>query len=952
MSNVLKGTVMNPEKVYGKSAYEVAVANGFDGTEEEWLYSLAEEANKLAKAYADLAGESAEEAVQANASAGEHEANAKTSEDNAKVSETNAKTSETNAKTSETNAKEYERLADAHRDSAYSSEVNAKGSEIQAKDSETRAKNSETIAITSANNASHHEAIAKACETNAATSANNAYTSEVNAQESESNAQTYAERAEAAAVSAEGYARAAEESNRHARSAINEITNEIHLVGGKNIFNPLNIEQGRYNTTTGEKESVTVENQPYRSAEKIELPNVAQYKVQVFSKNAFTAGRIGVFMYDENGNFVKAVSRDITLDGCIWFDNKWGESVGVKYINFILQYCEPQLTNIINDIDIMVSESPTTTADSEFVPYSVESVEIPKLVLPNFETRLNSVETRLNGAETSIDSVAASQENTNAYLQEIELVGGKNIFNPSNIEPGLFNYDTGEKNSSSATNQPYRSAKKIQLPTDGQYKLQVFSDIAFTSGQIHVWFYDENGGFITEKWRNIAATDGTAGCIWFETAQETKDGESKTARYVNFSLHNCLPYWDDISDINIMISKSVVADGADAVFVPFVAQHIEIPRLKIPSLERRNRYKFNGKMLNIGYSTINFAPINTLENYLSVWKCGFNACKGDVRITYDNKLIMCHDAGFTIIDGLIAADYDSSNQSLIRNMYYDDCMDLRYAAKASYLGYNARVADFESYICICKEKDMIPFITIRDYNIDKVLEVMLPILAKYELTYDCIINSMTYDSLVKLRSVNKDIYATYTLNAGQVATISDVDKCLELGNCGLTIFTEPTGGNGVITSSQEALDYAKSVGVATMNGQVSTIERYKDLIRKGFSGFHINKPILDYSMTEICISVKRSGTSVAMWDTAYGAKRYNATVELNENDGCIEISNIQHQDNTLPFADAILTLWLNCLPYKVAVTNGEGSFVKTVVENGIIKIGATYDDTFNVVISI
>lgn len=40
MSNVLRGTVMNPEKVYGKSAYEVAVANGFDGTEEEWLESI------------------------------------------------------------------------------------------------------------------------------------------------------------------------------------------------------------------------------------------------------------------------------------------------------------------------------------------------------------------------------------------------------------------------------------------------------------------------------------------------------------------------------------------------------------------------------------------------------------------------------------------------------------------------------------------------------------------------------------------------------------------------------------------------------------------------------------------------------------------------------------------------------------------------------------------------
>lgn len=36
----LKGAVTYPEKIYGKSAYEVAVMNGFEGTETEWLASL------------------------------------------------------------------------------------------------------------------------------------------------------------------------------------------------------------------------------------------------------------------------------------------------------------------------------------------------------------------------------------------------------------------------------------------------------------------------------------------------------------------------------------------------------------------------------------------------------------------------------------------------------------------------------------------------------------------------------------------------------------------------------------------------------------------------------------------------------------------------------------------------------------------------------------------------
>ena len=40
MSNVLRGTIVNPDVIRGKSAYEIAVMHGFNGTEEEWLESL------------------------------------------------------------------------------------------------------------------------------------------------------------------------------------------------------------------------------------------------------------------------------------------------------------------------------------------------------------------------------------------------------------------------------------------------------------------------------------------------------------------------------------------------------------------------------------------------------------------------------------------------------------------------------------------------------------------------------------------------------------------------------------------------------------------------------------------------------------------------------------------------------------------------------------------------
>jgi hypothetical protein len=36
----IRGSVKNLDMIHGKSAYEIALLNGFEGTEEEWLASL------------------------------------------------------------------------------------------------------------------------------------------------------------------------------------------------------------------------------------------------------------------------------------------------------------------------------------------------------------------------------------------------------------------------------------------------------------------------------------------------------------------------------------------------------------------------------------------------------------------------------------------------------------------------------------------------------------------------------------------------------------------------------------------------------------------------------------------------------------------------------------------------------------------------------------------------
>lgn len=126
----------------GKSAYELAVENGFVGKEQEWLESLrydhSEEFTKLAeqvKQDSVLASKSAQAASRSATNAASSEANAKRSENASKQSEVNAKQSETNAEKSV----EATKL----------SEANAKVSEMEAKKSEESAKQSADYAAQS-----------------------------------------------------------------------------------------------------------------------------------------------------------------------------------------------------------------------------------------------------------------------------------------------------------------------------------------------------------------------------------------------------------------------------------------------------------------------------------------------------------------------------------------------------------------------------------------------------------------------------------------------------------------------------------------------------------------------------------------------------------------------------------------------------------------------------------
>lgn len=151
----------NPDPVrllHGKSAYQLAVEAGYEGTEVEFAAEMADAA--VAKAKAEAAAEAA----------GKSETNAAGSASAAAQSEQNAKDSEEAARQAAAEAAQLAQAAAGSAGAASLSEQNAAASEQAAEDAAEEAGNRATAAGNAAGAAARSEANAKTSEENAARS--------------------------------------------------------------------------------------------------------------------------------------------------------------------------------------------------------------------------------------------------------------------------------------------------------------------------------------------------------------------------------------------------------------------------------------------------------------------------------------------------------------------------------------------------------------------------------------------------------------------------------------------------------------------------------------------------------------------------------------------------------------------------------------------------------------
>ena len=173
--------------------------------------------------------------------------------------------------------------------------------------------------------------------------------------------------------------------------------------------------------------------------------------------------------------------------------------------------------------------------------------------------------------------------------------------------------------------------------------------------------------------------------------------------------------------------------------------------------------RFDGEFLQIAYSYVaGGGATNSKEHYEHCAKNDYDAVKADLRLTSDNQLVCCHDAGITLnADGRIVS-YDSSNSTAIHEMTKVQFMALEF--NTMYDGARCHTCDLETFLRICKNAGKIAYITIRGEYVEATVAALVEAVQDASMVSRTIINSFTMDALTAVRAVEPDLYLSLVID--------------------------------------------------------------------------------------------------------------------------------------------------------------------------------------------
>ena len=433
-------------------------------------------------------------------------------------------------------------------------------------------------------------------------------------------------------------------------------------------------------------------------------------------------------------------------------------------------------------------------------------------------------------------------------------------------------------------------------------------------------------------------------------------GYSTTYYVIYDKDHNIIDYMRSpggsaIPIVNKMLFTPINSKYMRIAYITNVAvAHIALCNTLKPRTTRKPEWL--DKFLKISYSSLGVAATNSLETYLSAGHFGFNACKGDVRPTYDGKLIMCHDPGFTFDGNGRITTYNASSRTLIHSLTHAQCMELEYDGRntATENNHYQKVADIDGYLDVCKQYDMIAFITVRDEYISDVVNEVIAALKRHNMTERAIINGYTVGTNCYFRFLNDAIPISFVQMDDANITDAIINRIKPYGNAIITGVSSTI--QTYLTEQKTQIEKAKANGVYVMIAQPNTMEDVYFVRALGISGAQIGTPCLPYSMGQVKFKVNLLNGTPSIVEYK-DIQTIDAILSASGN--VISISEFTIPGSTRGFPDLIMEYWMNRFAKRITVESENGNTVSAKWQNNALKITVadiSVNDTIDVIVEV
>lgn len=587
------------------------------------------------------------------------------------------------------------------------------------------------------------------------------------------------------------------------------------------------------------------------------------------------------------------------------------------------------------------------TETTDYVEPSAETITAVDTVARSMSTEIETISETVGAHTTIINELSESVTKAESDVSAIsEMVESKNIFNDAVLKSATgITFSDGVF---SGTASKFSSAGYIMSGVFEEGAQYTFSLYAKTNGASST-----TGNGLTLR---IVYSDGT---------QTNAYAPNNASSYARFFVTSTIG--KNVSAIKLAyasagsnvwdIKQIQVEKGASATsYASPDGEITAIDKIARAAVDTINEYRwydrFGSDYLRIAYSAIWVDEINTATHWLFASDMGFNALKGDVQITSDGKLIMCHDAGFTFDENGRIVEYDSGNNTPIVNMTYSECKSKFYAHLPARYGGYCPVADIDDFIGICKDKGKICFVTVRNTNTADVVDALADKIIEYGMEKSTIINAIASSVLEVVRENPKcdDIAINFVAPFQTAITTANVDTCLSLGKCFLNIWNS-SESTTVIDNSAAAIAYAKAKDVPLL-GLTYTISMWNYLISKGIRGAQVYKPIFDVEPKSQRFKVTVSDGS-ASFGNLFAADRFTGTVSLSGT--TLTVSDIHITDSPLTnVIDGIQPIKMNLLNPAIRAIDDGGNAIPCVWSNNaiVLTLNNANDNIYTVIVDV